>query len=327
MKNCPKCGTQLPSEAPFCGACGTRQPAAAAPPAQVPGPGLAPAASGASTQMGYSAGQLIDHMRQQGVSAPLPLNSDPRAPTMIAPDLASASTMAAPGPSPFAAPSPAASPVAHFSQTASPAPVHLPPFGAPPPAFAPPAPPAAAPAFAPSPAFAPPAASAFAPAAPASAPAAFVMPSAAPPPAFGGPPVAQPPSAFVPASAPAAKTQIAPQTPGAPMVAQTLPDPMLSPFAGAKPAQARVDPTGSIPLADDQFKPAVFQPSKPPAAAQPMRLTTTADPFASSLKIVMLVFGVLCLAMFVTPRRADPLAFTFDNISGGEVSALVVMLL
>jgi hypothetical protein len=111
------------------------------------------------------------------------------------------------------------------------------------------------------------------------------------------------------------------------MIAQTLPDPMLSPFAGAKPGQPRQDPTGSIPLAVDQFKPAVFQPSKPPAAAQPMRLSTTADPFASSLKIVMLVFGVLCLAMFVTPLHADPLAFTFDNISGGEVSALVVTLL
>jgi hypothetical protein len=59
----------------------------------------------------------------------------------------------------------------------------------------------------------------------------------------------------------------------------------------------------------------------------PLRLTTNADPFVKSLRLVMLVFGILCLVMFVTPVSASPLGFTFDMISGGEISALVVTLL
>ncbi len=259
---------------------------AAAKPAPVAAsaPNVVSSNANAATQMGYTAGALIDHMKQQGVSAPLPLQSDARAATMIAPELAMASTLASPGPASQGAPftPPALAAPGQFSQTASPAPVHLPPFSMP----APSAPPASA--------FAPPA-SAFAPPNRSSAPST--------PPAF------------------------APIAPSAAAVATTLADPMVSPLAGQKVGQ-RPDPTGAPPLAAGNFGPAVFQPSSQPSrAALPLRLSTTADPFAKSLRLVMLVFGILCLLMFVTPVSASPLGFTFDMISGGEISALVVTLL
>ena len=250
----------------------------------------------AATQMGYTAGALIDHMKQQGVSAPLPLQRDARAATMIAPELAMASTLASPGPgAPFTPPALAAP--GQFAQTASPAPVHLPAFSAPVPS----APPA----------------SAFAPPNRSSAPSA--------PPAF-----APPASAFAPpnrSSAPSSPPAFAAMVPTSAAVATTLADPMVSPLAGQKVGQ-RPDPTGAVPLAAANFGPAVFQPtSQPPRAALPMRLSTNADPFAKSLRLVMLVFGILCLLMFVTPVSASPLGFTFDMISGGEISALLVTLL
>ena len=221
--------------------------------------------------MGYTAGALIEHMKQQGV--PVPVQSNVRAATMIAPELAMASTLASPGPGAAFTPSVSASP-GRFAATASPDLVHVPPFATPAPGPAP--------------------ASAFAPPSRAAAPSA--------PPAF------------------------APIAPAAAAVATTLADPMVSPLAGQKIGQ-RPDPTGAVPLAAAHFAPAVFQPTSAPAAALPMRLSTNADPFAKPLRLVMLVFGILCLLMFVTPISVSPLGFTFDMISGGEISALVVSLL
>ncbi|MBP9084853.1 MAG: hypothetical protein KBG15_02000, partial [Kofleriaceae bacterium] len=116
----------------------------AAPPPAAAAASVSTKNANAATQMGYTAGALIDHMKQQGVSAPLPLHNESRAVTMIAPELAMASTLASPGPgAPFTPPA-SASP-GQFAQTASPAPMHLPPFTMPevsaPPAsaFAPPA--------------------------------------------------------------------------------------------------------------------------------------------------------------------------------------------
>ncbi len=257
---------------------------AAPPTAPVVGnaPRAASSNANAATQMGYTAGALIDHMKQQGVSAPLPLQNDTRAATMVAPEMALASTLASPGamaPGAAYTPPAPASP-GQFAQTASPAPVHHQPFSMP----APSAPPAAA--------SAPPAA-------------AFSPPSRA--------------------SAPSTPPAPVPMVPVAAAVAMTLPDPMLSPLAGQN-VGSRPDPTGAVPLAAANFAPAVFQPTTRPAAL-PLRLNTHADPFAKPLRLVMFVFGILCLLMFVTPVSADPLAFTFDMISGGEISALVVTLL
>ena len=102
---------------------------------------------------------------------------------------------------------------------------------------------------------------------------------------------------------------------------------MVSPLAGQKVGQ-RAEPTGAVPLVAGQFAPAVFQPVKATqAAAVRLRMSSNADPFVKSLRLVMLVFGLLCLVMFVTPVSANPLGFTFDQISGGEISALIVTLL
>jgi hypothetical protein len=130
--------------------------------------------------------------------------------------------------------------------------------------------------------------------------------------------LALPDSAFAPPGYP-------PLAPTAPSTASTLADPMLSPLAGVRPGQPRHDPTGASPLVAEAFAPMVFQPSGPPIA-QPMQFKVK-DPFAQPLRAVMFIFGVLCLAMFVTPVTGKPLSFAFDNISGAEVSALVVTLL
>ncbi|HEX4449727.1 MAG TPA: hypothetical protein VH143_02600 [Kofleriaceae bacterium] len=69
--------------------------------------------------------------------------------------------------------------------------------------------------------------------------------------------------------------------------------------------------------------------SPPPAYAQraSMRMAAAVEPWRDSLKLVMIVWGLLVIAVLATPRSLDPLTFSWDQLVHGQGTARIPFLL
>jgi hypothetical protein len=69
--------------------------------------------------------------------------------------------------------------------------------------------------------------------------------------------------------------------------------------------------------------------SPPPAYAQraSMRMAAAVEPWRDSLKLVMIVWGLLVIAVLATPLSLDPLSFSWDQLVHGQGTARIPFLL
>jgi hypothetical protein len=327
VKKCSSCTKDLPDAALHCVFCGAKQ--AAAPIQQ----------QNAKTVMGYSATDMIEQLKAQGLAVPgqppagqATVVTPPGAPYQ--PPGASYPGSAAPQAAPYQAPQAA-------------------PYQPPGASYPGPAAPQAAPYQAPQ-------------AAPYQAPAAAAAsypPAQATPQPYadqGSQPYQVPGQQAYgqPYGAPAAQVHDAPSAPNhnvpvAPAMAQTMfveqaapprpglggmPATQIEPSAMSQPGQPAYQPPGQ-PAYQPPGQPAYQPPGQPayqpvpvaqpiPAAAPPYLASQTAhragrpvEPWKDSLRLMMFIFGVLLLGAFATPLTTDPMSFQWDAILHGEGTA------
>lgn len=297
MKKCASCTKDLPDAALHCVFCGAKQ--APAPAVQQ---GLA------KTAFGYSANDMLDHIRQQGVPqprgapqapparavpTPQPQQPQPPPPPAYNPPPYNPPRQAPMQPMPQPPPQPIAQPQVPPPRFPSPGPQSGPhggPYaGGPQGGPFPPGPPAGGPqgGFVPSsPAGAP---TMFAQSNPQAQPAMLQTPAPGPGPAYGRP---VPPSAMQPTLVPPPAqppTQMSPApTPAQPPIMR-IPVPMPQPYLASQP--------------DAQM-------------SRPM------EPWRDSLRMIMFIWGVALLVAFATPLTTKPgLVFSWNLVLDGAGTA------
>ena len=292
MKKCASCTKDLPDAALHCVFCGAKQPPAPA----VQQQGLA------KTAFGYSANDMLDQIRQQGVPQQ---RGGPQTPP----------ARAAPTPQPLP-PQPAYNPPPYNPPRQVPMqPMPPPPpqpiaQQVPPPRFPAPPPPPQGPGGGP-----------------------YAGGPVAPNPRGGGPQGGFVPQ--VPASAPTMFVQSNPQAQQPAMLQSPGPGPGPGPAYGARPVPpAAMQPTLVPPPAQQptQMAPAPT-PAQPPIMRIPVpmpqayiasdaNVSRPLEPWRDSLRLMMLVWGVALLVAFATPLATKPaLVFSWNLVIDGAGTA------
>jgi hypothetical protein len=326
VKKCSSCTKDLPDAALHCVFCGAKQAAAPA----------APAAN-QKTVMGYSAAEMIEQLKAQGLAVPGNLGAPPpqAAPPQAAP------YQAPPQAAPYQAP-PQAAPYQAPPQAA--------PYQAPPQAAPYQAPPQAAPYQAP-----PQASQATMIASESPFAGQYQAPQSHQPPPpqatqidanYGA--QAYPGNQGQPYGAAASQGNFSAQVPAAPAQAETMaidqaaaPRPgLMGMSSGPQATQIAPSPPQSMPMAHPMSGMQPMQPmqqvSGPQTIAQapPYLASQTAhragrpvEPWKDSLRLMMFIFGVLLLGAFATPISTGQLVFQWDAILHGEGTAKLLPLI
>nr|HEX4315750.1 hypothetical protein [Kofleriaceae bacterium] len=333
MKKCTSCSKDLPDAALHCVFCGAKQASA---PAQAPGL--------AKTVMGYSAQEMIQQIRQQGIPAGTPGAPAVQQSTQPMPPSASF------GSPPTAPPPMGASQGPFGAPPTAPPPMGMPqgPFGAPPPTAPPPMNPSLAATIAPSqlspamaaqlqqinagantgnPQLSPGLAATIAP----QQMSPFAQPSPHAPPQYAPPP-GNPGAVLGTGAAPAMIGPIggAVHDHGSGPIGPIGHGP--GPSSGGAVLGGGGVLTGSQPIvglpSDPPANKIVARPAPAPAAAT-RAMGGDADALSGPVKAMMLVAGILLVVFFVAPLALDPLSFQFEafkNIGDASVKGMIGML-
>jgi hypothetical protein len=135
----------------------------------------------------------------------------------------------------------------------------------------------------------------------------------------------------------AQQTMAAPPPNNMAMQATLAAPPPLSPMRPSSPSQPPPYSAGPMPMrpSSPSQPPPIFgmpangYPANPaPAYAQraSMRMQAAVEPWRDTLKLVMIVWGLLVIAVLATPLTLDPLTFTWDALLHGQGTARIPFL-